>query len=330
MPGGIPGNKTDIIITAIVAAYGLPMPKTASRSVTSCAGVADTFAVLANVDLDEKQLRKVVMENRGAIVSHNYLELAEANRLISAVERQIGITQQQHITSSVLAIKLAAGVTHLVIDIPVGPNSRIKSTNEAMRLRKLIEYVGDMLSIEIDAVITDGSEPIGNGVGAVLEARDIMKILRNKEDAPQDLREKSLFLAGRILEFDPKLRGGQGYHVAKEILTSGRALEAMNKIIYAQGKAPQPQLGSLTRDIVSNVSGVVESIDNARINKIGILAGAAQYPGAGIDLFKKVGDTVEQGEALYRIHAVNSTDFAFANSVVEGYSGYEISKRGEI
>ena len=229
--------------------------------------------------------------------------------------------------SSILAIKLAAGVTHLLLDIPVGPKSRIKSTNEAMRLRKLIEYVGDMLSMEIDVVITDGSEPIGNGVGAVLEARDVMKVLRNKEDAPQDLLEKSLFLAGRILEFDPKLRGGQGYHVAKEILTSGRALEMINKIIHAQGKAPQPQVGHLTRDIVSNVSGVVEAIDNSRINKIGVWAGAGQYPGAGLDLLKKVGDQVEQGETLYRIHSCNSTDFAYANSVVDGYTGYEISGR---
>lgn len=326
--GGVPGNKTDIIITAIVAAYGLPMPKTASRSLTSCAGVADTMSVLANVDLDEETLRTLVKENRGAIACYNSLPISEANKIVSGVERHIGITQQQHLAASILAIKLAAGVTHLVLDIPVGPSSRVKSTNEAMRLRKLCEYVGDMLSLEIDAVITDGSEPIGNGIGAVLEARDVMKILRNKEDAPQDLLEKSLFLAGRILEFDPKLRGGQGYHVAKEILTSGRALEAMNRIIYAQGKAPQPQLGHLTRDIVSQVSGTVENIDNARINKIGVLAGAAQYPGAGLDLLKKVGDHVEQGETLYRIHAVNSTDFAFANSVVDGYTGYEVSSAG--
>lgn len=323
--GGVPGNKTDIIITAIVAAYGLPIAKTASRSLTSCAGVADTFSVLANVDIDEASFRRIVRENRGAIACYNSLSIAEANKLVSSVERHIGITQQQHIAASILAIKLAAGVTHLVIDIPVGINSRIKTTNEAMRLRKLVEYVGDMLSIEIDAVITDGSEPIGNGVGAVLEARDVMKVLRNKEDAPQDLREKSLFLAGRILEFDPKLRGGQGYHVAKEILNSGRALEALNKIIHAQGKAPQPQLGHLTRDIVAANAGVVESIDNTRINKIGVLAGAAQYSGAGLDLIKKVGDKVEQGETLYRIHSVNSTDFAFANSVVDGYTGYEIS-----
>ena len=325
--GGVPGNKTDIIITAIVAAYGLPMPKTASRSLTSCAGVADTFAVLADVDISSSKLKQLIKENRGAIVDYNNLQLAEANKMIASVERSLGVTQQQHIVASILAIKLAAGITHLVLDIPVGPTSRIKSTNEAMRIRKLVEYVGDMLSIEIDAVITDGSEPIGNGIGAVLEARDVMKVLRNKEDAPQDLLEKSLFLAGRILEFDPKLRGGQGYHVAKEILTSGRALETINRIIYAQGKAPQAQLGHLTRDIVASKAGVVESINNQRINKIGVLAGASQYSGAGLDLLKKVGDRVEVGESLYRIHSVNSSDFAFANSFVDGNSGYEINSR---
>lgn len=326
--GGVPGNKTDIIIAAIVAAYGLPMPKTASRSLTSCAGVADTFAVLANVDIDEAKFKSLVRENRAAIANYNTLPIAEASKIVSAVERHLGLLQLQHLAASILAIKLAAGVTHLVLDIPVGPNSRIKSTNEAMRLRKLVEYVGDMLSLEIDAVITDGSEPIGNGIGAVLEARDVMKVLRNKPDAPQDLLEKSLFLAGRILEFDPKLRGGQGYAVAKEILTSGRALEAINKMIYSQGKAPQPQLGHLTRDIVATQNGVVESIDNQRISRIGVLAGASQYPGAGLDLLKKVGDPVEQGETLYRIHSINSTDFAFANSMVDGNNGYEINTKG--
>ena len=326
--GGVPGNKVDIIINSIISAYGLPMPTTCSRSLTSCAGVADTFGVLANVDIDEDKFVKLVKENRGAIACYEGLPIALASKIVSKVERHIGFTQQQHLAASILALKLAAGVTHLVVDIPVGPNSRIKSTNEAMRLRKLIEYVGDMLSLEIDAVITDGSEPIGNGVGAVLEARDVMKVLRNKPDAPQDLLEKSLFMAGRILEFDPKLRGGQGYAVAKEILNSGRALEAINKTIYAQGKAPQPQLGHLTRDIVATTGGVVESINNERINKIGILSGAGQYPGAGLDLLKKVGDRVEQGEVLYRIHSLTSTDFAFANSVVDGNNGYEINTKG--
>ena len=325
--GGVPGNKTDIIITAIVAAYGLPIPKTASRSLTSCAGAADTFEVLANVDLDEKTLRKAITENRGAIIDHSRAPICAATKIISSVQRNVGFVKQEHIVASVIAIKIATGVSHLLIDIPVSPTSYIKSTNEALRIRKMIEYIGDMLNIQIDAVITDGSEPIGNGLGAVLEARDVMKVLRNKENAPQDLLEKSLFLAGRIIEFDPKVRGGQGYHIAKEILTSGRALEALNRIIYTQGKSPQAQLGKLTREIIAQKSGIVETINNARINRIGVLAGAQQNSGAGLDLFKKVGDKVERGDVLYRVHAVNPNDFAFANSAIDSDNGYEISSK---
>ena len=325
--GGVPGNKTDIIISAIVAAYGLPMPKTASRALTSCAGVADTFSVLANVDFDDLSLKNLVKENRAAIVDYGSLPLAKACKIIAAVERSLGVIKHEHIVASILAMKIATGVSHLVVDIPVGQNARVKSTKEALRLRKMIEYVGDMLSLTTDVVITDGSEPIGNGVGAVLEARDVMKILRNKDDAPADLKEKSLFLAGRVLEFDPKLRGGQGYSVAKEILTSGRALEALNKIIYAQGKAPQPRLGNLTRDILAPKAGVIEAIDNSRIFRIGVLAGAAQHHGAGLDIIKKVGDRVERGDVLYRIHSVSSADFAFANSAVDGNNGYDIATK---
>ncbi len=322
--GGIPGNKTDIIITAIIAAYGMPILKTASRSITSCAGVADTFSVLANVDLDEQKIRQLIENERGVIVDYNTLPLVSACKMLSSIERTLGISQQHNIVSEILAIKLASGVTNLVLDIPVGPTSRIKSIENAVQIRKLVEYIGDMLSLKIDAVITDGSEPIGYGVGAVLEARDVMKVLRNRDDAPQDLREKSLFLAGRILEFDPKLRGGQGYLVAKEILQSGRALEAINRIIYNQGKAPQARLGNLTREITATRSGIVDSINNQRITHLGILAGAGQYPGAGFDLLKKVGDSVSAGEPLYIIHSTNSNDFAMANSAIDSDNGYEI------
>ena len=97
--GGVPGNKTDIIITAIVAAYGLPIPKTASRSLTSCAGVADTFSVLANVDISEDKLHQLIKEHRGAIADYNTLPIAPASKIIASVERAIGITQQQHIVA---------------------------------------------------------------------------------------------------------------------------------------------------------------------------------------------------------------------------------------
>ena len=322
--GGIPGNKTDIIIAAIVAAYGMAIPKVTSRSLTAAAGVADVMNVLATVDIDEQKLKKAVRECRGAIACYDGLDIANVNKTLSAIERQIGIVQQEHVVSSILAIKAATGVTNLLVDIPVGPQARVKTADEAMKMRKLLEYAGDKMGLDVDVVITDGSEPIGYGIGPVLEARDIMKILRNKDDAPQDLLGKSIFLAGRVLEFDPNLRGGQGAAVAKELLVSGKALEALNRIIQVQGKSPNPQLGNLTRDVIADQSGIVESIDNMKINKLAILAGANRYPGAGLDLVAKTGDTVRLGDVLYSVYSCNPNDFAFANAFIEADTGYVI------
>ena len=111
---------------------------------------------------------------------------------------------------------------------------------EAQRLKKLFEYVAARLGLQLDAVITDGRQPIGRGIGPVLEARDVMMVLNNDPDAPHDLRQKALRLAGRVIEFDPDVRGGDGYRIARDILDSGRALAQMNAIIGAQGRRTPP------------------------------------------------------------------------------------------
>lgn len=324
--GDIPGNKVDIIVAAIVAAYGLPIPITIAKNITPYSTVADTMATLASIDLDIRALKKQIQEKRGAIVSSDSLGIAEADKMISAVEQQNGIATIERTIASILANKAAAGITNLLVDIPVGPKAKIRNTQEAMRIRKIIEYVADMLSITVDVVITDGSEPIGCGVGSALEARDIVNILKNKEDAPQDLKEKAIFLAGRILEVDPSLRGGQGYFVAKEILKTGKALDAFEQIIKEQGKTQPVLLGHLSRDVIADIGGEVKKIDNTVITQISVLAGAGQCAGAGIDLFKKVGDSVSAGDILYRIYSCNPNDFAFVSTVVEsGRTGFEIS-----
>lgn len=322
--GGVPGNKTDIIIAAIVGAYGMAFPKTVAKATTSCASVADTMGIMCNVNLTHDRFMELVETNHAVIADYGSLNIAEAVKYIANVERHLGLTQQEFLLTSVLAIKIAAGVTHLLIDIPVGEKSRIKTTYEAIRLRKLAEFVGDRLGIDIEVVITDGSEPIGNGIGAVLEARDVIQVLKNKPNAPQDLLEKSLFLAGRILEFDPKLRGGKGYETAAEILRSGQALEKLNSIIKAQGQKELPVLGTFTRDVLAPESGEITEIDNVQMNRIGIWAGVRQYTGAGIDLFKKTGDIVEAGEPLYRIYAATQDDLELAESVLENSIAYTI------
>lgn len=322
--GGVPGNKTDLIVLAITAAYGLPIAKSCIHSLTSCSGVADTMGVMAEVNLNAAKFQKLVRANNGAIVNYEAMEETKVNHLLHDVRSQLGINQNELVMASILAMMISTGVSHLVLDIPVGPHARIHSTNEAIRIRKQVEYIGDMLGLSIDVVTTDGSEPIGNGIGAVLEARDVMKILRNKEDAPADLREKSLFLAGRVLEFDAQLRGGQGYAVAKEILESGRAFEAFQKIVNAQGAKEVPSVGAYVREVVAPYDGVVKTINNDIISKIGIYAGATQCLGSGVDLQKKSGDRVHAGEVLYTIYSCNSADFDVVSQLVEHDSGYQI------
>jgi len=179
--------------------------------------------------------------------------------------------------------------------------------------------------LHLEVMITDGKQPIGRGIGPVLEARDVMLVLENDPLAPMDLKEKSLQLAGRILEFDADVRGGQGYFVARDILESGRALDKFESIMDAQGASPKSYTsGSLTQDIVAPASGTIAAIDNLQVARIARLAGAPMDKGAGIDLYKKLGDQVRESEPIYRIYSEFNADFEFARQAAELDNGYRI------
>ncbi len=325
--GEIPGNSTEIIAAAIVAAYGLPMPLALMRQSRSASENAGLISEFTNIEINSINLQRLIKEQRGAFFDYEMLPVARPLKRLQVIADHMNFSETYWSVVRLLALKAACGVTHLVVDIPIGRELPAKNAQDAVAIRKLLEYAGDILGLHVDVVITDGREPIGSGVGAVLEARDVMRVLRGKEDAPKGLQEKALFFAGRILEADAKLRGGQGIHAAKEILTSGRALEAFENIISAQGDGKEEDLGILTRDVLAPFSGEITAIDNRKINKIALLAGANQYGGAGLYLLKKVGDKVTKGEALYKIYAYNSADLALANSYAEGDNAYTITAR---
>ena len=323
--GGIPGNRTSMLIVPIVAAHGMLIPKTSSRAITSPAGTADTMEVLAHVELSPDQLHKIVRRERACLAWGGKAKLAPVDDILISVERPLSLDSPGQMVASILAKKIAAGSTHLLVDIPVGPTAKIRSRSAALRLRKLFEYTGDHLGLQLEVIITDGRQPIGRGIGPVLEARDVMQILNNHPEAPVDLREKALQLAGRILEFEPDVRGGQGYVIARDILDSGRALAKMQAIIKAQGDNPDTLLpGNLQQSVLANTSGMITDIDNLQMAHIARLAGAPMDPGAGVDLHRKLGEQVRKGEPLYTIHSEFSADFHFAceSAVKEG--GYRI------
>ena len=323
--GGIPGNRTSMIVVPIVAAHGLPIPKTSSRAITSPAGTADTMEVLARVNVGVEEMKAIVAACNGCLVWGGHVNLSPADDILISVERPLGIDTREQMVASIMSKKLAAGSTHLLIDIPVGPSTKVVNGAEAMRLRKLFEFVGDRFGVAVEVVTTDGRQPIGSGIGPILEAQDVMAVLANEPAAPTDLREKSLRLAAHLLEYDPRLRGGAGYARARELLESGAALKQMQKIIDAQGPSNcRTQLGELTHDALADRDGVVLGIDCLQMNRLARTAGAPLEKGAGIRLFKKIGDRVEAGEPLYRIYTFGSSEheLAVANSRVA--SGYAI------
>ncbi|MCF6251907.1 MAG: thymidine phosphorylase family protein [Methylococcaceae bacterium] len=329
--GGIPGNRTSMLVVPIVAAHGMLIPKTSSRAITSPAGTADTMEVLSHVNLTPEQMLDIVRQERGCLAWGGTAKLAPVDDLLISVERPLGIDSQGQMVASILSKKLAAGSTHLIVDIPVGPTAKVRHMRQALALRKLFEFVGDRLNIHLEVMITDGRQPIGLGIGPVLEARDVMKVLNNSPDAPADLRQKSLQLAGRIIEFDPDVRGGQGYAIARDILESGRACEKMKSIIKTQGeKEIDLQPGKLCHQVCADREGVVTHIDNFQTAKIARIAGAPMDKKAGVDLFKKLGDKVTKGEPLFRIHAEFPADFNFAKKLAQQNSGYSIGDEEQV
>ncbi len=325
--GGIPGNRTSMLIVPIIASHGLLMPKTSSRAITSPSGTADTMAILAEVDLSPERMQKVIEKNGACLTWGGKARLAPADDILISVERPLGIDSEGQMVASILSKKLAAGATHLLIDIPLGPTAKVRHMQEALHLRKLFEYVGDRLGLHLEVIITDGRQPIGRGIGPILEARDVMQVLENLPEAPDDLRQKTLQLAGRILEFDPDVRGGQGYALARDILESGRALQKMHDIITSQGSrgfdfSPAP----LTIDILANKTGVVTTINNYQLARIARMAGAPMAKRAGVDLLKKIGDEVEKGAPLYRIYAEFPADFNFSHNLASIDDGYSIGR----
>jgi len=332
--GGIPGNRTSMLVVPIVAAHGMLCAKTSSRAITSPAGTADTMEVLAKVELPIEQLRRIVHQHRGCLAWGGTANLSPADDVLISVERPLALDSPGQMVASILSKKIAAGSSHLVLDIPIGPTAKVRSMPEAQRLRRLFEYVARRMKLSLDVLITDGRQPVGFGIGPVLEARDVMRVLENDPRAPMDLRQKALRLAGRMLEADPDVRGGDGFAIARDILDSGRALKKMNDLIEAQGShhfdPNHPELGRLSFEIRAHGAGVISGIDNLQLARIARFAGAPKVKEAGVDLLRKLGDEVQDGDVLYRVHASYPADLEFARQACARASGYRIGRAEDV
>lgn len=301
--GGIPGNRTSMIVVPIVAAFGLVMPKTSSRAITSPAGTADTMEVLAPVDLDLASMRRVVEMESGCIVWGGSMDLSPADDILIRIEKVIDIDSEGQMVASILSKKIAAGSTHIIIDIPIGATAKVRTMAMANLLKCYLESIGKSLGVIVNAIFSDGSQPIGRGIGPSLEAEDVLAVLQNNKDAPEDLREHALMLAGSVIELSNPVVKGTGKKLATDILASGAAWRKFQNICHAQGGLFEPLRAPFTHVVRAKAAGKIISIHNRKIARLAKLAGAPRSKSAGVELLVKVGVNVHKDEPLFVIHS---------------------------
>ncbi|QDZ27816.1 thymidine phosphorylase family protein [Noviherbaspirillum sp. UKPF54] len=314
--GGLPGNRTTLIVVPIVAACGLTIPKTSSRAITSPAGSADTMETLAPVALDLARIRRVVERENGCIAWGGAVSLSPADDILIRVERPLGLDSDGQLVASVLSKKAAAGSTHALIDIPVGPTAKVRSAQAAQLLGERLIGVGRALGIEVQTIVTDGRQPIGRGIGPALEAHDVLAVLQNLPDAPDDLRQRALLLAGKVLEMGGKAPPEKGLEMAHAALASGAAWKKFQAICDAQGGMRTPPTAAYKYVLAATVNGRVMEIDNRRLARAAKLAGAPKALAAGIVLHAALDTTVQEGQPLLTIHAESPGELAYAKTYV--------------
>ncbi len=317
--GGLPGNRTTPIVVAIVAAAGYLIPKTSSRAITSPAGTADVMETMTTIELDVASMRRVVEREGACLVWGGALTLSPADDLLIRVERPLDLDSDAQLVASVLSKKIAAGATHALIDIPVGPSAKLRSERDASTLQTMLERVAAASNLKLKVVRTDGTQPVGRGIGPALEAHDVLAVLRGDATAPQDLRSRALDLASELLEFSGDGAAGQARDLARSLLDSGAAWKKFQGICAAQGGFREPGVATLQRPIPAQRAGYVAAIDCRCLARAAKLAGAPTTVTAGLELHVKLGDWVERGQALFTLHAGAPGELAYALQYVAGH-----------
>ncbi|MGE4158010.1 MAG: thymidine phosphorylase family protein [Planctomycetota bacterium] len=319
--GGLPGNRTTPLVVAIIAANGIVIPKTSSRAITSPAGTADTMETLTPVTLSLSTMRRVVEKEGGCIAWGGGMHLSPADDILIRIEHALDIDSDGQLVASILSKKIAAGSTHAIIDIPVGPTAKVRTPEAAAILRDHLVAVGQAVGLQVRVILTDGHQPVGRGIGPALEAWDVLAVLKGDPNAPHDLKERGVHLAGELLEIAGAANPGMGQALARQTLEEGRAWRKFEAICRAQGGMREPPKASHTTVVPATSTGRVVFVDNRRLARIAKLAGAPKAPAAGILLHARIGELISRGEPLFTVHAESPGELDYALTYLSGQTG---------
>jgi AMP phosphorylase len=299
--GGVPGDKTTLLVVPIIAACGVTIPKTSSRAITSAAGTADRAEVLMPVSLNLDDMRTVVKRTNGCIIWGGALDLSPADDIFIKSEHPLSIDPLM--IPSIMSKKKAVGAQYLVIDIPTGQGAKMKTMEDAEMLAREMIEVGRRLGIKTQCAITFGEQPLGHAIGSGPEAREALEVIMRKKTVP-DVYDKAKSVAAMILD----MIGKDGPKLVDEVFKSGKVEEKLRQIIFEQGgdsqiKPEDIEYGKYGLDYHAEKSGNVLVIDNHQLASAARAAGSPKDHGAGIYLYKKMGEKVEKGEKLFTVYA---------------------------
>lgn len=304
--GGIAGTRATMIIVPIIASAGFKIPKISSRAITTPAGTADAMEAIASVEFTPKEIEKIVNTVGGCIAWNGHLGIAPADDVIIRVEEPLSFESFDKIIISVMAKKVAAGTTHLVLDLPIGKTAKIRHFSDAKKVAEKFENLAEKFGIKTAIDINEMLEPAGKGIGPILEVRDVLYVLEQHKDRPLQLEAKAVRLAGMLLDLCFKEKGEKnkkGEEEALNILKSGQALKKFREIVFAQKgdkniSWESLKLAEFKKEIVSCCSGRIKDINNYNLNTIAKLLGAPKDKKAGIYLLKKLDHNVDKNEPI--------------------------------
>ncbi len=328
--GWVPGNETTMIMIPLLTSLGIKMPKTFSKAITTPAATGECVSVLMDISFSKKEIEDLVGKNNCCLVRWGGLDLAPADEKLIKVAYPLSMQSYSRTIVSIMAKKYAMGINHSLIDIPVGPTAKVPDMKTARLLKKKYEYVGKKLGMKVHVEMTPALQPIGAGIGAVLQVREVLRVLQQHTQRPMDLEKKAVYLASKIIELVGMAKGKDAEKLAYGQLISGKAWEMMQKIISAQHGDPKVlseklKLAKIQKDIVAEKNGIVKYIDMKVVNVTARTLGSPLDLQAGLYLHKKLGDAVKKGEVIYTMYANDEGKIRLAKEFLDDKKMYQIN-----
>ncbi len=325
--GGV-GDKTSLILGPIVASLGIPVPMISGRGLGHTGGTLDKLESIPgfNTQLSLDDFEKMIFENKISFIGQT-LDICPADKKIYAL-RDVTATIESLplICASIMSKKLAEGADGLVLDVKWGSGAFMKSASDAEKLALSLQKIARGAGKKCTALITDMNQPLGRFAGNSLETFECLEIMRGETHPLYvDTRELSVALSAHMVLLANKAQHyDEAYELCAKQLESGAAFEKFQEMVKIQGgRLAELPMALSKEDVLAEADGFIQSFETEKIGLAGIALKAGRLrtedhiePTAGLEFYKKVGDSVKKGEKLFTIFGADSSLFTHASQLL--------------